>query len=330
MTTIPEISFVMPAYNVENYISKSIESVLSQTFSNWELIIMDDCSTDNTLKIAKNYEKQDNRIHVFQMDFQSGSVLQPRKAAILRSSSNIISPLDADDWIEKEYAESLLNKKFLTGSNIVYPTMYKVADELCEPVRLVPLSDNLYKIIKSGKESVILTLDGWKIGCNGGLIDKKIYLEAFKKFGASSIRGFADELLTRQLLFLSEKVSFSPARYFYRFNQNSITNRPSIKLFGYIHNNISLIDFSAKEYGLDSKEYIMAQRQNFHGYFDALKIINRGSIKGRLKKEAFKLMLKAKERFDRRVLKKYASNKYLLLSYFPKDIIRMILKIYNR
>ena len=62
--TPPKISIVLPTYNRANYIHESIDSILNQTFTDWELIIVDDCSTDNTLAIVKHYEESDNRIRV--------------------------------------------------------------------------------------------------------------------------------------------------------------------------------------------------------------------------------------------------------------------------
>ena len=59
------ISIVLPTYNGEKVIKKSIESVLSQTYVNWELIIVNDCSTDNTLSVIESYEQSDSRIRVY-------------------------------------------------------------------------------------------------------------------------------------------------------------------------------------------------------------------------------------------------------------------------
>lgn len=58
------ISIVLPTYNGSRFLRDSIESVVSQTYEHWELIIVNDCSTDNTLKIAKEYEERDSRIRV--------------------------------------------------------------------------------------------------------------------------------------------------------------------------------------------------------------------------------------------------------------------------
>ena len=59
------ISIVLPVYNGEAYLADSIESILRQTYENWELIIVNDCSTDHTLEIAESYQKRDPRIRVF-------------------------------------------------------------------------------------------------------------------------------------------------------------------------------------------------------------------------------------------------------------------------
>ena len=60
------VSIITPCYNGEKYISETIESVIAQTYPNWEMIIIDDGSKDNSLKIAMEYAQKDNRISVFQ------------------------------------------------------------------------------------------------------------------------------------------------------------------------------------------------------------------------------------------------------------------------
>ena len=59
------ISIVLPVYNGERYLRESIESVIAQTYTTWELLILDDCSTDRSAEIAKEYEKKDSRIHYY-------------------------------------------------------------------------------------------------------------------------------------------------------------------------------------------------------------------------------------------------------------------------
>lgn len=80
MWSKPEISIVMPAYNVEKYIARAIESVLAQTFTNWELIVIDDASKDGTCSVVSRF--QDERIILLHRDSNSGSAYIPRLSLI--------------------------------------------------------------------------------------------------------------------------------------------------------------------------------------------------------------------------------------------------------
>ena len=75
------VSIIMPAYNAEKYIAEAIESVLKQTYTNWELIIVNDCSTDATEQIIKKYQKQDYRIKLYSLLNNQG-VANARNTAI--------------------------------------------------------------------------------------------------------------------------------------------------------------------------------------------------------------------------------------------------------
>ncbi|MHA5065628.1 glycosyltransferase family 2 protein [Cetobacterium somerae] len=89
------VSIITPAYNAERFIGETIESVLSQTYQNWEMLIIDDGSKDNTEKIVKNYIEKDNRISLIkQKNAGSGAA---RNNGIERAVGNYICLLDADD-----------------------------------------------------------------------------------------------------------------------------------------------------------------------------------------------------------------------------------------
>jgi len=68
------ISIVTPNYNCEKFIGQTIESVLGQTYDNWEMIIVDDCSTDNSVSIIEKYANTDKRIHLIKLDKNSRSI----------------------------------------------------------------------------------------------------------------------------------------------------------------------------------------------------------------------------------------------------------------
>ena len=90
----PKICWVMPAYNAAGFIAEAIDSVVAQTVTGWELIVVDDGSTDNTADIAARYADSDPRIRLLRMPAPSGSAYQPRKLAIEETGAEVVAPLD--------------------------------------------------------------------------------------------------------------------------------------------------------------------------------------------------------------------------------------------
>jgi teichuronic acid biosynthesis glycosyltransferase TuaG len=104
----PEISIITPAYNSEEFIAKTIESVIEQTFSSWEMIIVDDGSTDETSNIVKSFSDSDRRIRYFRLDRNSGRPSVPRNHAIFQSRGDYLAFLDSDDiWMPEKLGYQL-------------------------------------------------------------------------------------------------------------------------------------------------------------------------------------------------------------------------------
>lgn len=91
------VSVVIPCYNAEKYISKTIESVISQTYTKWELLIVDDCSTDKSARIIDMYVKQDSRIKYYRTKCNTGTPAEPRNIGIINAKGKYVALLDADD-----------------------------------------------------------------------------------------------------------------------------------------------------------------------------------------------------------------------------------------
>ncbi|MFA7523280.1 MAG: glycosyltransferase family 2 protein [Halothiobacillaceae bacterium] len=102
-----EVSIITPAYNSSVFISNAIESVIKQTFTNWEMIIVDDCSDDKTVAIVEDYIKRDPRIHLIKLEKNSGAAVA-RNAAIRAAKGRYISFLDSDDqWLPHKLESQL-------------------------------------------------------------------------------------------------------------------------------------------------------------------------------------------------------------------------------
>lgn len=102
-----KISVIIPVYNVEKYIFKTIESVICQTYSNVEIILIDDGSTDNSSKICDEYSKKDNRIRVIHQKNQGLSVA--RNIGTNLAEGDFVFYLDGDDYLEQDALENLMN-----------------------------------------------------------------------------------------------------------------------------------------------------------------------------------------------------------------------------
>ena len=100
------VSIIMPSYNTGKYISESIQSVLNQTYQNWELIIVDDCSTDDTDKVIKTF-LSDNRIRFLKNEINSGAAVS-RNYALREAKGKWIAFLDSDDiWVPQKLERQL-------------------------------------------------------------------------------------------------------------------------------------------------------------------------------------------------------------------------------
>jgi glycosyltransferase involved in cell wall biosynthesis len=115
---IPKISVITPAFNAEKYLQEMINSVQSQTFTNYEHIVIDDGSTDNTNLLLKDYAAKDNRVVYLQADHEGPSVARNHGLKIARG--NYITFIDADDTVRKETLARLFDKARKTKADVIF------------------------------------------------------------------------------------------------------------------------------------------------------------------------------------------------------------------
>lgn len=122
----------MPSWNTGKYIAESIKSVLNQTYTNWELLIVDDCSTDNTDRIVESFN--DERIKYFHNDVNSGAAFS-RNKALREAKGEWIAFLDSDDLWSTQKLEHQLNFMKENGYNLTF-TEYEKIDEDSKPLNI--------------------------------------------------------------------------------------------------------------------------------------------------------------------------------------------------
>lgn len=112
-----KISIIVPIYNAEEHLDKCVKSILMQTEKNLELILVDDGSDDNSLKICKEYEKRDARVRVIHQD--NAGVSAARNQGIDIAEGEYIGFVDSDDWIDANMYERLLEEARKTNAEVV-------------------------------------------------------------------------------------------------------------------------------------------------------------------------------------------------------------------
>lgn len=244
------VSIVMPAYNAGKFISEALDSLINQTYKEWECVIVDDGSTDDTLQIITEYSLKDNRIR-FKSIPNSGAAKYPRDLAIAESHGDWVVFLDADDILANDALEKLVSRQKLTDADIVLLRM-ELTDINLHPLNLrIPNDDFNLSITLQGKEAFLYTINGWRIGFGGALISRTLL---FKREDVGNLM-CADEYDTRFMLLNAQKVAFADALYFYRKTKVSITESFSPKLFDTIKVNILLCKLIESTFGIESKEY---------------------------------------------------------------------------
>ncbi|MDD2391383.1 MAG: glycosyltransferase [Bacilli bacterium] len=131
---MPKVSIIVPIYNKEKYLEKSISSILNQTLKNIEIILVNDGSKDNSINICRKFEKLDNRVKV--IDQKNAGVSVARNNGILVAKGEYIGFVDPDDWIEKEMYSNMYNKCIETKSNICICNYYHNYNNRIMPINL--------------------------------------------------------------------------------------------------------------------------------------------------------------------------------------------------
>lgn len=121
------VSIITACYNSDKYISDTINSVLNQTYQNWELLLVDDCSTDNTISAISIFTKKDSRIKLFRLSENSGAAIV-RNVAIREANGRFIAFLDSDDrWLHNKLENQIA---FMLNNAYSFTfTAYELIDE---------------------------------------------------------------------------------------------------------------------------------------------------------------------------------------------------------
>jgi teichuronic acid biosynthesis glycosyltransferase TuaG len=222
MNQIPFVSIVVAVYNAEKYIENTIESIISQTFQDFEIILVDDCSTDSSYNILREYSNKNEKIKVYKLEQNSGGPAKPRNIGIDKSLGKYIAFLDADDlWYETKLEEQF---NFMKKNKINFSStkMYFI-DEKDNLLNIKNLKLNI-KDFFTIKNNIANLISSRFIVLSSVIIDKNI-LEVFDEdLSYSSVEDY--ELWLRILSKNTTKYKyFNKVMLKYRILNTSISDR---------------------------------------------------------------------------------------------------------
>lgn len=159
----PKVSIIVPLYNTKKLLSETIESVLSQTYTNWEMIIVDDCSTDGSYEYAMTFSEKDQRIQVYKLDCNSGPGAAT-KYGFEKAKGEMIAFLDSDDlWMPVKLERQI---KYMTDHQYEFTcTDYEQINEkssrIGRTIRCKERADykSVLRICPVGSSTVMITSD---------------------------------------------------------------------------------------------------------------------------------------------------------------------------
>lgn len=265
----PEASIITPVYNGEKFLEEYFRSIISQTFQNWECIIVDDGSTDNTLSIIEKYARQDTRISYFTIP-NSGVPKIPRDLASTHANSEWIIPIDADDFIDDQYIEKLLLRANETGAKLVLSRTYFIRETgLKKPIHILPFSNFDMNKIYKGEEILMMNIFDMRIGANGSLLNRSL-LQYETHYNAKTTSLRADEYDFCEILLHTPSVAFADVAYYYRQHSNEVTKKLTIRSFDLLERDKMLEALIIKHFGNNSPQARRVKRHRVLGFISRL------------------------------------------------------------
>lgn len=216
-----KVSVIMPVYNAEKYLSEAIESVLNQMYTNFELLLINDRSTDNSKKICKEYSKKDSRIVLLENNSENHGPGPTRNIGLDYATGEYVYFMDADDWADEELLQCAVSRIQETNADIVqFGAIYERYD-----------GNRSEQYFWSGKE--ILTKDEikrdffyyWKENRNS------LWMHLFRKKVVEAIR-FENIIIGEDICYImdalcnTEKIAYiAKSLYHYRYVEGSTSHR---------------------------------------------------------------------------------------------------------
>lgn len=206
MNKNPKVSVIVPVYKAEAYLHRCVESLLAQTFQDYEILLIDDGSPDKSGEICEKYAQMDSRIRVFHKE--NGGVSSARQCGIDNALGEYIIHADPDDWVEPNMLECLVNQVLKTNADVIMFDFHSVSNGDIKLIKQQPKDLNHINVLKD-------IIGGRLYACCWNKLVKK---EAILRFNASFPKGInlgEDKCFLASLMKYPVIVSYVPQPLYY-------------------------------------------------------------------------------------------------------------------
>lgn len=227
-----KVSVLIAVYNSEKYLSECLDSVCSQSLHDIQIICIDDCSTDSSAEILKQYAANDSRIHVIRLTENSGQAVA-RNKGLQMANGECIMMLDSDDWLAPDAIEKAY--KAIISADDIDCALFDLTYYYQDKHQTECYQNRTKQTTFSGEEAFALSLD-WSI--HGVYMVRSSIHHAYPY--DTSCRLYSDDNTTRLHYLYSRRVALTDGIYYYRRHTDSMTTRMSIRRFDYMDANLSM------------------------------------------------------------------------------------------
>ena len=249
-----KVSIGVPVYNVEAYLRECLDSIMNQTFKDFEVIMVDDGSTDNSFNICQEYVARDNRFKLIHQE--NKGLAGARNTCLKHMKGECITWIDSDDKVEPNYLERLLEVQTETQADLVDGYNYSFKNGIRYYYDLTHISPTLDVIEISKRELFLRFLEGFRIVLWGTLAKRKLYRGVYCAEG----KNHEDNGTRFKLYFRADKIVILPEQlYGYRAEREGsiMTNRVNNKSL-----KTKLIEYNDTFFNLENFVYFMEVSQS--------------------------------------------------------------------
>ncbi len=207
---MPKISVIVPVYNSEQHLPRCIDSILGQTFTDFELLLIDDGSKDNSDRICDEYAVKDSRVRVFHKE--NGGVSSARNLGLDNAQGEWIIFIDSDDWISESMLHDMHEKATSEKSDIVYCDLKTVFNEHTEVLHIAKYDSIKVNMLNNFIKSTFGTVVGM-------LAKRRLYESNQVRFPIG-VKFCEDFYVAVRLMLFSEKICYIPTAYYCYNRQN--------------------------------------------------------------------------------------------------------------